>query len=97
MIHHKLIQSLLNEIRSLREQMSYMEDAHCRHEERMEERNQRLRDENDRIERQRELDRQEQLSKQWQREDLMNKLERQERYGDDWGASRTRKELKNLY
>lgn len=95
---HKLIKSLIAEIRKLREEnnsLSESMDYHDNYRYELENRNEKLREENNRIERQRDYERQEELSRQWHREDLINKLERQERLGDEWGAGRTRKELKN--
>lgn len=96
MKHHQLIKSLIEEIRTLRNQINEASEFNSSQYERMERRNQQLRDENDRIERQREYERQEQQSKEWQREDLQNKLDRQERMGNEWGANRIRKELRSL-
>jgi len=92
MIHHKIISALIKEVRSLREQLEDYSNSMYR----IESRNQQLRDENDRQERERERERQEEQSRQWQREDLINKLDRAERLGDQWTATRTKKELKNL-
>ncbi len=92
MHHYTLIKKLISEIRELRNEVA----GSYRHQERIEQRNQSLRDENNRIERQREYERQEQQSKDWQREDLMHKLEKAERYGDSWSASRVKRDLKNL-
>ena len=89
MQHHQLIQNLVNEI-------SQSNEFYSIHEERMESRNQDLRDRYERSERERESERREQQYKDWQREDLMQKLDIQERMGNDWGANRTRNELRNL-
>lgn len=94
--HHRIIKSLIAEVRNLRQQLEASDEAASYREGRWEERNQELRDTNDRIERERESERREQQQREWQREDIQNQIDRAERFGNDYKADKLRKELRSL-
>lgn len=96
--HHKLIKSLVAEIRELRNQIdngnyneSYEYETSF-----YERKNKLLREENERISKQIENERREQQSREWERERLMKEIEKREKWGDDWGADRYKRQLRNL-
>lgn len=87
---------MISEIRNLRQQIEGNEEAANYREGRWEERNQELRDTNDRIERERESERREHQQREWQREDIQGQIDRAERFGNDHKAEKLRKELRSI-
>ena len=88
-LHHQIMQSLIREIRNLREELDYQKDATYRGYERA--RQQRERDGRmlrDAQEREENL-----CYEQYERDDAIRALEKARRRGDYWGERRAREKL----
>lgn len=103
MNHHKLIKSMIAEIRKLRKENDYVNNQYEslavsmeEHSGRLESRNQQLRDENDRLDRQHRQEQDDRDYKDYERRELVKKLERAESWGDTWGADRIKRKLKDF-
>lgn len=99
MNHHSLIKKLIAEIRSLKiENENLNQSIYFQSEQqaRIERRNQQLRDEADRTERQLQQERDDQYYKDSQRTDLLKKLDRAESWGDEYSKKKIKRDLKRL-
>ncbi len=95
MNHYKLIKALVAEIRQLRSDNEYFNEA-TYSQKSMEKKNRQLREENNRIERERYYERQQCEYREMEQKELMNKLERAGSWGDEWGVDRIKRQLKSF-
>lgn len=94
--HHKLIASLITEIRSLR---SHLDDVSEYAEERSERYRRdiaRLREQSAYEARRAAEERREREAREWDRENLMTEYQKYKNRGDDWSADRTMRKLRNI-
>lgn len=99
--HHKLIKSLIKQIRNLQNEIEGLSEPSEEYDygyqsDYYERKNKQLLEENERLARRMEQERRDAESREWEREDLLKKYERQQRNGDQWGAERTMRNLRNL-